>query len=121
MVLPGNPSGGISKDVIEFGEMRFAEEGRYALVAPPRVMRRNTMKKTIILAGMLAFAGSAYAQEDCATMATKVDEAMKAAAVDDATKTKAQEAADKAKAAMDAGNTAECAAGYTEALKTLGM
>jgi hypothetical protein len=79
------------------------------------------MKKTIILAGMLAFAGSAYAADDCATMATKVDEAIKAATVDDATKTKAQESADKAKAAMDAGKTDECAAGYTEALKTLGM
>jgi hypothetical protein len=80
------------------------------------------MKKTIILAGMLAaFAIPAYAADDCATLATKVDEAIKTAAVDDATKTKAKETADKAKAAMDAGKADECAAGYTEALKTLGM
>jgi hypothetical protein len=80
------------------------------------------MKKTIILAGMLAaFAVPAFAADDCATLATKVDEAMKASTVDDATKTKAKEAADKAKAAMDAGKADECAKGYTEVLKTLGM
>jgi ATP/maltotriose-dependent transcriptional regulator MalT len=78
--------------------------------------------KKLVLAGMLAiFASPAFAADDCATLATKVDEAMKASAVDDATKTKAKEAADKAKAAMDAGKADECAAGYSEALKTLGM
>jgi hypothetical protein len=78
--------------------------------------------KKIVLAGMLlAFASPAFAQEDCAALATKVDEAIKTATVDDATKTKAKESADKAKAAMDAGKADECAAGYTEALKTLGM
>jgi hypothetical protein len=82
--------------------------------------REEIMKKSLILAALLAFTTPALASQ-CPALMNKIDEAMKTAQVDDATKQQVMDLYNKGKAAHDAGDHAASEASLNEALKLLGM
>ena len=78
------------------------------------------MKKSLILASLLALATPAFANQ-CPTLMNKIDEAMKTTQADDATKQQVMDLYNKGKASHDAGDHAASEASLNEALKLLGM